>query len=104
MGGTVIVVGIFIAIFIFGKSMFASPNIKIVGTWKTENGFTFVFNSNGQYSHSGGWNGTYTVEEDLLTLSPILNNPEIYRISLSSDSLKLYDKDGYLYRDLKRVK
>ncbi len=102
IGGTVVVIGILIIAILFGKGQFSSPEKQIVGTWETDGGFTYVFQSNGQYSHDGGWFGTYTVDGDTLTLCPVLNNPEIYKIKVSSNHLIIYE-DGEVYRELEKI-
>lgn len=102
IGGTIVIIGILLVVLFWGKGFFSSPERQIIGTWQSEKGATFVFNDNGQYSHSGGWFGNYNIEGNTLTLSPVLNNPEIYRIKISSDSLTLYDTDGDIYVELKR--
>lgn len=102
IGSTIIIIGILLVIFFAGRGILNSPSKQIVGTWETENGFTYVFQSNGQYSHDGGWFGTYSVDGNTLTLCPVLNNPEIYTINISSGHLTIYE-DGEVYRDLEKV-
>ena len=101
IGSTIIIIGILVVLFFAGKNFLNSPSKQIVGTWQTEGGFTYVFNE-GTYSHDGGWMGTYSIEGNKLILCPVLNDPEIYTIKLSSKSLNIY-KNGELYRELKRI-
>lgn len=103
IGSTIVIIGILIIFLFAGKNLFNSPSKQIVGTWQTESGFTYVFQSNGQYSHDGGWFGTYSVDGNILTLCPVLNNPEIYKISISSNSLTLYGEDGEIYVKLNKL-
>lgn len=44
------------------------------------------------------------IDGNILTLTPELNNPEIFKISLSSNSLILYDQQGKLFRELHKLK
>lgn len=104
IGGTVIIIGILVLVFIFAKGGFSSPQNRIIGTWQSERGATYVFGDDGQYSSTGGWFGSYSVDGDTLTLCPVMNNPQIYTIEISSDQLVLYEKDGSIYIELKRFK
>lgn len=104
IGGTVIIVGILIVVFLFGKGLLSSPKKQIIGTWQSGDGYTYVFNENGQFTSSGGFFGNYSVEGDILTISPALFDPEIYRIKISSDSLTLYSTDGDGFIELQRFK
>lgn len=102
IGSTIVIFGMVIAVFFIGRSIFNSPSKQIIGTWETEGGFTYVFQSDGQYAHDGGWFGTYNVDGNTLTLCPVLNNPEIYTIDVSSEHLTIYE-DGEVYRKLEKV-
>ena len=104
IGGTIIIIGIVIAAFFLGKGIFFSPQKQIIGTWQNEDGIIYVFGSNGQFSYSDGLVGSYAVDGNVLTITPIVDEIEIYRIEIQSDSLTLYSVDGELYMKLKKFK
>lgn len=100
--GSVIIIGIvFIAFLWYG--VHNSQSNSIVGTWQTEGGYTLVFQSNGQYASYGGRSGTYSYENGTLTLCPTMESPEIYQISISMDSITIYNFAGDTPVTLNRV-
>lgn len=102
IGSTIIIIGMVIFFLLIRGNIFDSTEKKIIGTWENEHGFTYVFQESGQYSHDGGWFGTYSVDGNILTLCPVMNNVEIYTISITSNSLTLYE-DGEILIELEKV-
>lgn len=105
--GSIVLIGI-LAILLLGiNKTFNSPEKRIVGTWENDDGYVYIFQKSGQFSAKTQWaeQGTYVIEGDLLTIIPLFDEPESFRFSVSSTSLKILDEDdGKIIDTLKKKK
>ncbi len=66
----------------------------VVGTWhNAANGYVISFLENGTCGNDHGFSGTYTVEDDVLTIVEDTGYTQRFRFSINGDTMTLEDVD-----------
>ncbi len=79
---------------------------SIVGRWESDNSYfdELEFFSDGTYdSNDPNYNGSYSAENGRLRLGGVLMPDKTYSYDVSGSKLTLYNNDGEVYAEYKKV-